>query len=356
MKKLGVNQQLIADQLNLSRTTVSRCFTNHPGINPETRSRVFRLATSLSYSYREGKTGKKSERKSLSRLGVLMCTDTESYADEDYENPGARLLTGVSEYAQLSQAKLDVHYVSPEDRSLTSPSYREIDALQNREWDGAILIYPFPRAVTESLQKLFPLVSFVEQYSAEPLNSVDVNHHRGISLALEHLYNKGHRRIGFLTHAYDVRAKWTLRRFSAFIEESTRLELEIHPDDIIDPVLASKLSIEAIHEKTLTQTRDGVTAWICAADHQGYQLIAHLREAGLSIPDDVSVTGFDGIKPPQWAPQLTTVSIPYHEIGLTGGKRLDDLVKKRFGSPQDILIDCRLSDGETTSICNQKTN
>ena len=356
MKKSGVNQQLIADRLGLSRTTVSRCFTNHPGINPETRSRVFKLATSLGYSYQEGKTGKKSERKALSQLGVLICTDAESYADEDFENPAARLLAGVSEFAQLRQAKLDVHCVSPEDRSLTAPSYRGIDGLQNREWDGAILIYPFPQVVTESLHELFPLVTLVEQYSDEPINSVDVNHHRGISLVLEHLHQRGHRRIGFLTQAYDVRAKWTLRRFSAFVGEATRLELDVRPEDIIDPVLASKLSIEEIHEKALAQTRDGVTAWVCAADHQGYQLIAHLREAGLSVPADVSVTGFDGIKPPQWAPQLTTVSIPYHEIGLTGGKRLDDLVQKRFGSPQDVLIDCRLSEGETSSLCHQKTN
>ena len=45
----GMNQKEIAERLNLSRTTVSRCFTNHPKINPETRARVFELATELGY-------------------------------------------------------------------------------------------------------------------------------------------------------------------------------------------------------------------------------------------------------------------------------------------------------------------
>ena len=46
-----MSQKEIAERLNLSRTTVSRCFTNHPKINPETRARVFELAAEIGYSY-----------------------------------------------------------------------------------------------------------------------------------------------------------------------------------------------------------------------------------------------------------------------------------------------------------------
>lgn len=348
MSKFGVNQQLIADRLNLSRTTVSRCFTNHPGINPETRSRVFKLATSLGYSYQEGRTGKKSERKKLSTLGVLICTDPESYADEDYENPGARLLAGVSEFAQLNQAQLDIHLVSPGERSLDAASYRGITPLHNREWDGVLLIYPFPESVIDELQKLYPVVSLIEQFANTPLNSVDANHHRGIELVIQHLADLGHERIGFLTHGYDVSAKWALRRYSAFVAETERLGLEIQSEDIITPVIADRLSADEVHQLALDRTRKGVTAWVCAADHQGYQFYAFLRDQGLSVPGDVSITGFDGIAPPEWAPPLTTIKIPYHEIGLTGGKRLHDLVQKRFEFSQDILIDCVLLPGMTT--------
>ena len=90
MKASSINQQGIADQLSLSRTTVSRCFTNHPGINPETRSRVFKLAASLGYTYQ------KQDRQEKRPNGLVPfrrfdCTDPESYADEDFENPGALL-------------------------------------------------------------------------------------------------------------------------------------------------------------------------------------------------------------------------------------------------------------------------
>ncbi len=348
MRDSVVNQQLIAEQLNLSRTTVSRCFTNHPGISPDTRSRVFKLAASLGYTYQEGRTGKKSERKTLLNYGVLICTDPDSYADADYENPGAALLSGVSESAQLQKAKLDINYVRPRESSLRGASYLGIVGLQDREWDGVILIYPFPEVVIEKLDKLFPVVSLVEQFTKITLNSVDVNHNRGVELAVEHLRNKGHDRIGFLTHSYDVSAKWSLRRHSAFLAEIGRHGIKVSEGDIIDPFTAANLTSDQINERALEQTRQGVTAWVCAADHQGYLLHSHLRQAGLSVPDDVAITGFDGIKPPDWAPPLTTIRIPYHEIGLTGVRRLNDLVNKRFETAQDILIGCQLQQGETT--------
>jgi DNA-binding LacI/PurR family transcriptional regulator len=61
------------------------------------------------------------------------------------------------------------------------------------------------------------------------------------------------------------------------------------------------------------------------------------------------VTGFDGIKPPKGALELTTAAIPYREIGFTGAKRLRDILHKRFGSPQHILIGCQIRQGETVA-------
>src|SRR5271154_3612589 len=97
----------------------------------------------------------------------------------------------------------------------------------------------------------------------------------------------------------------------------------------------------------ISRVEKGVTAWVCAADHQAYDLIAALQKKGLRVPEDVSVTGFDGIRKPDWAPLLTTVVVPYWEIGYTSGKRLLDIMKKRFGSPQHILISPQIREGET---------
>ncbi|MCM2373107.1 LacI family DNA-binding transcriptional regulator [Aporhodopirellula aestuarii] len=342
-----VNQQLIADQLKISRATVSRCFTNHPGINPETRGRVFRLAAALGYTHLETRTGKGRQKAATNRFGILICTDVEDYLNTDYQSPGENLIAGVSDYAQLNDVSLEIHYVAPSHTDLTDPSYAEIESLHQRSWDGVLLVYPFPKTIVDGLNLLVPVVSLVEQYSGTPVNCVDVDHHRGIYAILGRLSELGHQRIGFLTHDYGVDANWALRRHSAYVEEMTRLGFVIDPANVLNVRPSERFDVEETYARALERTRYGVTAWVCAADHQAYGLISYFRDNGIRTPEDVSVTGFDGIDPPEGAPQLTTVSIPYYEIGQIGCKRLQDLAVKRFGSAQHTMLDCALRDGAT---------
>src|SRR5476651_380243 len=96
----AINQQVIATRLNISRTTVSRCFTNHKGINPKTRSKVFSLAAKLGYQYLQSRSPTNGAPDNPS-IGVLICSDVEEFHRIDYESPGVELLPGVAEFAQL---------------------------------------------------------------------------------------------------------------------------------------------------------------------------------------------------------------------------------------------------------------
>lgn len=352
-----INQQIIADHLGISRTTVSRCFTNHPGINPVTRARVFELAAQWGYQHMETKApaqaspqAKSRHRQGTSlRVGVLVCTDLDEYFRPDYESPGLKLCAGVSEFAQIHGVKLDLHYVDPTDKALDALSYRKITPLRKRDWDGVILIYPFPREIIDTIERTFPMVSLAEQYGTAAFNCVDVDHHKGIAVLMNKLAALGHRRIGFYTRRYEVEAQWSLRRFSAYLEQLVRMGGWLRAEDTVNIHPPQSFALEESLDYAWKQCRAGVTAWVCAADHQAYDLIAGLRKRGLLVPEDVSVTGFDGIEKPNWAPLLTTVVVPSREIGYTGGKRLLDIIKKRFDSPQHILIASRLQEGETVA-------
>ncbi len=344
-----VNQQLIATRAGISRATVSRCFTNHPGINPETRAMVFSLAAELGYRHMEMRTESKRNKATGQTIGVLVCTKVEEYFRTDYQSPGVEIYAGICEYAQLHKLRLDLRYVNPADSSLAGASYREIGPLQGRDWDGALLIYPFPRQVVDGIHKLMPIVSLVEQYVSDPLDCVDVDHFTGISSLVNRLYELGHRRIGFYTRAYDVEPGWSYRRFSAFIEKMRRLQIRVPDQDLINIFPSVFPDLEAGYEHAAKRVRDGVTAWVCAADHQAYDLLEGLRKRGLRVPHDVSVTGFDGIASPPSKQELTTVIIPYREIGFTGTRRLHDLMRKRFVSPQHILVGSRMREGCTVS-------
>jgi len=343
-----VNQQLIADRLKISRATVSRCFTNHPGINPKTRARVFSLASRLGYTPLEkrAESGSRSEKRGLN-FGVLICVELPNFEHTAYGNPGQELLNGLSDFARGQDVRLDLHFVRPEDLHLDSPSYAASMGQRRSKWNGVVLIYPFPRTVVDELVDRYPVVSLVEQYGGTAINCVDVDHHRGVARLIDRLRSVGHERIGFFTWRYQVEATWSLRRFGAYVEQLTALGIPLRETDMINVGPHGAMPIEESYERLLAQTRAGVTAWICAADHQAYEVIQWLEGRGVHVPRDVSVTGFDGLAQPAGAPLLSTVQVPFHEIGVNGGKRLLDLVHKRFGAPQHILLDCGLREGST---------
>ena len=343
------NQHLIAERLKISRSTVSRCFTNHPGINPKTRAKVFALASKLGYSHPEKRAGSTKGRSTAKRLafGVLICVDLPNFEQTAYGNPGQELLNGLSESARAHHVRLDLHFVRPGDLHLNGPSYAAIFKGRRRQWDGVVLIYPFPKTIVDELMARYPVVSLVEQYGTTPLNCVDVDHHRGITRVVDRLHELGHRKIGFFTWRYGVEASWALRRYSAFVERMTALGLPIDGRDIINVGPLGGLDVAGSHAQVVERTKAGVTAWVCAADHQTFELIPYLQAQGLSVPRDVSISGFDGLASPTKLPTVTTVQIPYHQIGVIGGKRLLDLVNKRFDAAQHILLDCELRPGET---------
>ena len=163
-----VNQQLIAERLQISVATVSRCFTNHPGINPLTRARVFQLAAELGYTHQEMRTGRASKKATATSkpkvtFGVLICSEEEEYYRKDYQNPSEQILAGITECAHVNGVKVEVHLVDPKAVALDDPTYLKIEKFRRR-WNGLLLVYPFPSAVLDALAIKMPLVSLVEQY------------------------------------------------------------------------------------------------------------------------------------------------------------------------------------------------
>jgi LacI family transcriptional regulator len=342
-----VNQQLIAERLGISRATVSRCFTNHAGISPVTRAKVFQIAAELGYSHMETRLRTKKHPELPMNLCVLICTDTQEYFDGGYESPGAQILEGVSEYAQLHGAQLEVIFIPPDVSSVENPVFDRIRGIARRKSGGVLLIYPFPSGIVDELAASCPLVSLVDQYEHNAIDCVDVDHYHGISTLIDHLVDAGHRRIGFYTRTYPVQAGWSFRRYGAFLEKMARLKLPVDPQDVIGVFPQPELPVDESIRAAAERSRDGVTAWVCAADHQAYDLVAGLKKHRLKVPEQVSVTGFDGIESRADLPELTTVEIPFREIGANGTQRLAARLRKRFHQTQHVYISGRLREGGT---------
>jgi DNA-binding LacI/PurR family transcriptional regulator len=344
-----VNQKAIADKLGISRATVSRCFTNHAGINATTRAKVFQLAAEMGYNHLEPRSPAMKKARKKVNFNVLICSETEEYFRVDYKSPGEQILVGVSEFAQAHEVDVDVDFIPPSATSLDDPAFAKIKSLRSRKNRGVLLIYPFADSIISDLSYQLPVVSLVDQLEHESIDCADVDHNAGISMVIDQLIAKGHKRIGFYTREYAIAASWSFRRYSAFVEKMARAKLTVSDRDIIGIFPRTYDTVIGGINEALGRTKDGVTAWVCAADHQAYDLIDGFENQGLQIPQDVSITGFDGIQRSDDRPALTTINIPFRAIGMTGAERLANRIRQRFGGSQSVYISGTLIEGETVA-------
>jgi DNA-binding LacI/PurR family transcriptional regulator len=275
----------------------------------------------------------------------LICSDAQD------ERAGADLLPGISEFAQLHHWQAEIHFVSPSASTLSHPAYANLSALKKRLWSGLLLVSLFPVQVVGELSARLPCVSLLERYERLPIECVDVNHHHGMAALMDRLRRHGHTRIGFFGRRDVLPSVALCRRSSAFMECLARDGAPYRERDMVQLDSTSPETIAAGYRRVVEQIRDGVTAWMCAADAQAWELIAHLQENGYHVPGDISITGFGGSPCPAGAPVLDTVRVPFYDIGFAGSRRLSEKIARRYDTPQEILLEGRLQEGETVGPC-----
>jgi len=333
---------MIAKQLDLAPGTVSRALHQDPGIHPDTRDRVIKLAKKLGYSLRP--RIKSSSESEASYLGVLVQTPEVNWAQTRY-------LVGISEAAARLNAWLTVHYVGFRDcPSVLNPA-RQPPAMRDGRIKGVCLIHRWPQEVVEELTRRYVCVSIVHFYPSLTVDLIDMNHRAGMDQLVDHLYSLGHRKIGFFGHS--VGLSWSRARFAGYIEAFAKLGLPINPQWIIplQPEEFEERSMpdSAIQEAIRLVRQEDVRAWIAANEWSGHVLINSFIKAGLRVPEDVSVTGFDNTDMvPEANIELTSITVSLSEIGSATIKRLRYRLAHPDEPQQSILFSCELVHGKST--------
>lgn len=342
-----INQQQLAVLLNLSRTTVSRSLSNHPMIHARTRAKVQALAEKLGYRNSPTRSVKHRRLSKPITVGVLVGMPSMNLGMATFP----LVLQGIRAQGMIDRVAIDVISQDPAElniHNLRQPVFRHIRA---SDWRGVILIYPFAPAVVELIQQKISTVSVLTEYEHLPIDTIDADHADLIDL-ISQLTRVGHKRIGFMTWHYTVGGRWATRRFAAFAEGMFQHGLEFNLEWTINVHAGQPtyLDHQSVADRVAQQTRAaGITAWVCAADHQAYQLIADLRERGIRVPHDCSVTGFDGIEPPLGMAKLTTLAVAHAEIGASALSRLVNRILHPNSSGRKIFVETSLVEGETVT-------
>ncbi|HEY5079498.1 MAG TPA: substrate-binding domain-containing protein [Opitutaceae bacterium] len=257
----------------------------------------------------------------------------------------------VEERPEVERIKIDVYYLAPGDFSPETgrqPRFRSVSSGDRR---GTILIYPFANSAVEVIARRTPTISVLESYESIGIDAIDTDDASAISSLVGHLHAQGHARIGFLSWYYPVPGHWVDRRHKGFLSGLGAHGLQSNPDWAINvhpegprlkPVQAADAVAAAIRDS-------GVTAWVCAADHQAYQLIRDLQSMGIRVPEDCSVTGFDGLEAPPGLPRAASMRAPHEHIGSSAITRMINRVMYPSSLPRKIIVGAQLVPGASTA-------
>lgn len=318
-----VNLRMLAEHLGLSQTTVSLVLNNSPSaksIPQETRDRVVEAAKRL--NYRPNYFARSLRRSQSMSVGILAPDLSEGYF--------TRVMSGVVQ--ELNRA----HYFF-----FTACHYWDQELLKRyprllieRSVDGFLLL----NSAVEELDVPVPVVAISAHCAIPQVTNIVLDHVAAARVALKHLYDLGHRRIAFM------RGPGTIPdseyRWAAIQKVAGELGLKI------DPALTIQLDgshwpkrtgprpidpqISYLPTRTLLEERRDFTALFSFNDTTAMGAIRAIRDAGLEIPGDISVVGFDDTTSAVFStPSLTTVHQPLFEMGQQGAQILLERIANR---------------------------
>ena len=279
-------------------------------------------------------------------IGIFYCQGPplKEPREQQPQHGSVLYLDGLSEAAPWFNASLVIHRVSDLSTDILDPA-KQPPAFRDGLLAGLVLIYRFePRVVTE-LAARFPCVTLTHFVSGARCDHVDSDHIGGMSKLVEHLHGLGHRRIGYLggqrPFAYDE------ARFGSYARAMARLGLAFEPSMLAN-VFEHDADMRSVSDRAMAAIERGVTAWCCVSDGVARSLWRCLRERGIRVPEDVSITGFDANQPWPDEQRITTVAAPFRDMGVEAVRTLLRRIEHPETPPRQILIDCALEIGVST--------
>lgn len=308
--KPRVTLKILAERLGLSRTTISIVLNDSPlasTIAAKTRQRI--LQTAKECEYRPNFFARSLSRGRGYLIGVLSPDLSEGY--------DASLLAGIEKYLLHS----DYHFFVSSHQWSESRINRMAELFQERGVEGVILINSdyFPDIN-------LPIVRIGRHDPPLLGTTLIVDNHEGVRRALEHLVSLGHRKIAFIKgheNSSDTEDRWdavlsAARQLSIRIDPSLVVQLERLEPQLMAPVEEGMRCAEK-----LLPRRGDFTALLAFNDISAIGAMNRFRDAGWSIPQDLSVVGFDDVIEASIAyPALTTVQQPLRLMGETAAREI----------------------------------
>jgi DNA-binding LacI/PurR family transcriptional regulator len=327
----------IAEKAGVAPMTVSRVVNENGYVSEAMRKRVMRVVKEL--NYHPNGLARSLKRQRTHVVGILL---------PDIANPfSAQLVSGIQE---IFLARGYALFICTSERS-TEREQAGLSALFDHRVDGIIVATRETPTGNEWLSRLvernLPMVLVGREFPHPQVDRVTADHRKGGYEATKYLISTGHKRIGFV--GVSMANGKGLRRFQGYLAALRDHKLPVEEELIVGPDAISGPGYSTQNDgyqgmKRLLSLSKLPTAAFARNDFTAIGAMCALHDAGLAVPDDVSIVGFDNVPLAAYtSPPLTTVDQPTVEQGRQAASLLLERIEgDKARERREINLNCHL--------------
>ena len=324
----------VARVSGVSYSTVSRVVNGHAYVRESTRQRVQAAMVELGYVAHVTARALASGR--TQAVGLLA---------QEIDNPFfSVVIKGIDQ--EVSVAGYDLLLCTTHSRREKEAEY--VARLSHGMVDGLLIVLPtlLPEYVAQLRAQRYPFVLIDHDSEAPGCNVINAANRAGTRAGITYLVELGHRRIGFISGRPDVGA--THERFAGYQDALLEAGLPLDDDIVVEGDFLEARGYAAAAE--LLSLGRPPTAIFASSDVAALGVLAAARDAGLQVPRDLSVLGFDDIVEASYlGAALSTVRQPLREMGRMAVQRLMSLLADPLQPAVRTVMDTELVIRQTTA-------
>ncbi|MBQ4802732.1 LacI family DNA-binding transcriptional regulator [Aquimarina sp. MMG015] len=309
MKKEVTTLKMLAQNLNLSISTVSRALNDHPDINIDTKDKVRRLAKSMNYIPNIFAKGFRKHKSNI--IGVIVPNITHYFT--------ATIVRGILEQA----SKQGYRVIISESNNDVIKQNEMLNTMIQFGVDGILAsLTKMTRDIDNILPIIdtLPLILFDKVSDKIPCTQITINDEEAAFNVVEHLINTGKKRIAIIKEReFSYTSE---KRYAGYLRALKANQIEID-EKIIISVDDISLQQGKRMTNTLLSNKKRPDAIFAITDSAAIGVIQTLNKSNIKIPEEIAVVGFSNSKHSTIIePKLTTVDQPGNTIGKTAIKYL----------------------------------
>jgi LacI family transcriptional regulator len=331
----------IARRCGVGVSTVSRAINNHSDINPETKKRI--MAVIKETGYIPNNSARNLKRTDAKCIAVLVKGITNPFF--------APMIEVVEKEVEERKYALVIRHVEAYEDEVDVA----LELEKEKRLRGIIFMGGSARHSADKIKQLNVPVVFAtigsdiaDDLSRNEYSTVSVDDEKESFKMVEYLIGLGHKRIAILTEGSDTPSIVQLR-LKGYLDALKKHGLEVDENLIryVDRRIYTFGNGYAT-TKALIESGEKFTAIYCISDVLAVGALRALSDAGINVPNDVSVAGYDGQEIAEYCvPRLTTLKQPMMEISKKGMDLLFSIIDKESGH-KHIVFPGELVVGEST--------